>query len=206
MAIEVTCSNGHKLKAKDELAGKKLKCPKCSVQVTVPFPEPATPDGESLLSDLEKLEQSAAHDPLAMDPLGNSAMDPLGGLPVDDWMAGVPLAANPVAHPAPARSTSEPSSSGSQFQLLLFFGIGGGGGAGLALIVLLLVWLLRSPAPATATNVLPPTSTNVAAPGSATQPRSASTVATNSAQPSPPIIPNAIQPPREASSKKSSVS
>jgi hypothetical protein len=36
MAIEHTCKCGAKLKVKEELAGKKIKCPKCSVAFTLP--------------------------------------------------------------------------------------------------------------------------------------------------------------------------
>jgi hypothetical protein len=36
MAIEHTCQCGTKLRVKDELAGKKIKCPKCSKTFTLP--------------------------------------------------------------------------------------------------------------------------------------------------------------------------
>jgi len=36
MAIEHTCKCGAKLKVKEELAGKKIKCPKCSAVFTLP--------------------------------------------------------------------------------------------------------------------------------------------------------------------------
>lgn len=36
MPISAQCTNGHAFKVKDELAGKKVKCPKCSVVVELP--------------------------------------------------------------------------------------------------------------------------------------------------------------------------
>jgi len=41
MSIEHTCQCGAKLKVKDELAGKKIKCPKCSVAFTLPVAQAA---------------------------------------------------------------------------------------------------------------------------------------------------------------------
>ena len=39
MTISVVCPQGHKLKAKDKLAGKSVKCPKCGAVVTIPSPD-----------------------------------------------------------------------------------------------------------------------------------------------------------------------
>ena len=39
MAITLPCSCGKKLKMKDELAGKRIKCPACAAVLTVPEPE-----------------------------------------------------------------------------------------------------------------------------------------------------------------------
>ena len=35
MTIRITCQNGHKLNAKDELEGRTVRCPKCNIPVTV---------------------------------------------------------------------------------------------------------------------------------------------------------------------------
>src|SRR5437016_990909 len=46
MAIPVACACGKQLKVKDELAGKKIRCPACQAAVTVPAaapPEPPSP-------------------------------------------------------------------------------------------------------------------------------------------------------------------
>lgn len=37
--LKVTCVNGHRLRAADEHAGKKVKCPKCSAVIQLPEPE-----------------------------------------------------------------------------------------------------------------------------------------------------------------------
>ena len=39
MTIQVTCPNGHKLKAKDSHAGRSLKCPACGATIVVPKPQ-----------------------------------------------------------------------------------------------------------------------------------------------------------------------
>lgn len=39
MAISLPCSCGKTLKVKEELAGKRIKCPACSLVLTVPVPE-----------------------------------------------------------------------------------------------------------------------------------------------------------------------
>src|SRR5687767_2104187 len=36
MPISIVCPNGHKLSAKEEHAGKKLRCPKCRADILVP--------------------------------------------------------------------------------------------------------------------------------------------------------------------------
>jgi HEAT repeat protein len=36
MPIQITCPNGHRLQVKDQFAGKKARCPKCSATVVVP--------------------------------------------------------------------------------------------------------------------------------------------------------------------------
>jgi hypothetical protein len=50
MSIEVVCPNGHTLKVKDSLAGKKGLCPVCKTQVNVP-PASDAPSGAQLTED-----------------------------------------------------------------------------------------------------------------------------------------------------------
>ncbi len=44
MAIALTCDCGRSLRLKDELAGRKIRCPSCQVSLTVPPPETNTED------------------------------------------------------------------------------------------------------------------------------------------------------------------
>jgi hypothetical protein len=57
MSIEVTCQCGKRLKARDELAGKRVKCPKCSQPLQIPSAAPAEVDVFSGLFDEEGLTQ-----------------------------------------------------------------------------------------------------------------------------------------------------
>ena len=59
MAIEHTCQCGAKLKVKDELAGKKIKCPKCSIAFTLPVAQ-ATPELISVSCKCGKAFQAKA--------------------------------------------------------------------------------------------------------------------------------------------------
>lgn len=43
MPISVACSCGKRFRAKDELAGRRLKCPTCGSAIQVPSPQPASP-------------------------------------------------------------------------------------------------------------------------------------------------------------------
>ncbi len=52
MAISFVCVCGKSLNAKDELAGKKTKCPGCGVILTIPAPEPAPVDDDAIASFL----------------------------------------------------------------------------------------------------------------------------------------------------------
>lgn len=61
MAISFACAEcGKKLRAPDNLAGKRIKCPACQTAATVPFPETAE-DDELLAADW--LNSDAAEDP-----------------------------------------------------------------------------------------------------------------------------------------------
>lgn len=77
MPIVVTCRCGQRFRAKDELAGKRLKCPSCGQPLTIPQPRPqspASPDDPLDLGDLSGFEQSAA---LPSAPLASAGSDPL---------------------------------------------------------------------------------------------------------------------------------
>jgi len=59
MAIELKCSCGAKLKVKQQLAGKKIKCPKCSATITVPAVQ-SVPDSISVSCKCGKSFQAKA--------------------------------------------------------------------------------------------------------------------------------------------------
>ncbi len=46
MPIPLSCACGRTLRVKDELAGRRVKCPTCGETLTVPTPEPAADEGE----------------------------------------------------------------------------------------------------------------------------------------------------------------
>ena len=71
MAITVTCQCGKSYAAKDELAGRQLKCPACGQILVVP--QPASPDTRLDLGDLGGLDLGA---PGAVDPLGTGPTFP----------------------------------------------------------------------------------------------------------------------------------
>jgi hypothetical protein len=50
MAISLSCTCGKTLQVKDELAGRRIKCPACAIVLSVPAPEP------EILEDLEDAE------------------------------------------------------------------------------------------------------------------------------------------------------
>ena len=62
MPISIVCPQGHQLTAKEKLAGKKVKCPKCGSVVQIPAAEPTT-IAEPLMPD------NAPAEP-ALDTLG----------------------------------------------------------------------------------------------------------------------------------------
>lgn len=71
MPISVLCPNGHKLSAKEKLAGKKIKCPKCGAVVRIPEPEPHEPEPVIAETEPETEEDRDEHS-------GSTAEDPYG--------------------------------------------------------------------------------------------------------------------------------
>ncbi|MEM7479171.1 MAG: hypothetical protein AAF483_29655 [Planctomycetota bacterium] len=170
MAIEVKCPNGHRIKAPEKYAGKKVKCPKCKVVILVP----ATVRPE-LVEEIEIVEPEAAPDPLGIDsfatdgfnsdpfadaanfdasadplsnPLGDLSGDPLGASMGDPLgvPGGDPLGAPVVggAYAAPVAQPQQPAKkSGSSKNLLLI--IGGVGGGVLFLILAVVAFLFLFP-------------------------------------------------------------
>ena len=60
MTIKVVCECGSKLRAKESLAGKRVKCPKCGAVLSIPWPEPEVSDlAELSLDELADFESTA---------------------------------------------------------------------------------------------------------------------------------------------------
>src|SRR5688572_21428837 len=104
MAISVVCQCGAKLNAKEELAGKAVKCPKCSQPIKIPAAgttspakpaaaqpaaptKPATP-GKPAAGEATKSPKTPAKTMPAPKP---AADDPMGGLFDDIGLAPAPV-------------------------------------------------------------------------------------------------------------------
>lgn len=66
MSIQVDCSCGKTLKAKDEAAGRRLRCPACGAAILVPFPR-RMDLGNDLLNQNPAVKPEAAFLPPKLD-------------------------------------------------------------------------------------------------------------------------------------------
>lgn len=94
MSITAVCACGKKIQVKDELAGKRGKCPACGKAMTIPMPAAAT---------IAPTDQ----DPLGVGGLGGLDLGSLGGLEGDP-LGGDPLSGDPLAGPAPTVTLGGP--------------------------------------------------------------------------------------------------
>ena len=171
MTISVACPNGHKLKAKEKLAGKKLKCPKCGSVVVIPALEPKESDG---------VPPSPEKDNGGLPPLeelpSDDGMAPLGDLPSEQEFSALaeapttaslpvrraakknlPVVAGSHSHgkdstaarliKAPSLSSGQPDQSTSEKKSsgvppLVLWGAGAGGLLVGLLLVLLVGWMI----------------------------------------------------------------
>ncbi|MEZ6137529.1 MAG: hypothetical protein R3C53_21790 [Pirellulaceae bacterium] len=159
MTLTATCSNGHKLKAKEKLAGKRVKCPKCGEPVKIPALPIASSPLEALSNSRKVKPQT--HSPVAelvtpeVAPKANNA-DWLADLPADfsaelpggseSWTdLSQPLAdsaATPSAYAVPkAKQKPTESERKGLSPVLLFGGIGGVVGV---LLIGVVAWVLMS--------------------------------------------------------------
>ncbi len=119
MSIAVSCECGGRYSVKDELAGKRIKCPKCGAATTVPMPV-AVDDDPLNLASLAALENSASSLPRSAPSTSSVAADTgshSGGTRGRGGRKKSSDAAdefNPYAAPVHSggRSTSRSSSSG----------------------------------------------------------------------------------------------
>ncbi len=119
MPIVAKCPCGQSFSAKDELAGKKVKCPVCGQAFVVPRPErPAPAPADDPLGLGDAGEQGLFDDPLGPAPptLPDASPDPLapgqqaGGFPSPQWPAAPGFGPSGIPPPgqAPAKPAAEP--------------------------------------------------------------------------------------------------
>ncbi len=122
MAISVKCGCGQDFMAKDELAGKKVKCPKCGQLLSIPGTG-APASGELSMEDLMKMDAGAPTIPGMGMPVGQpgvAAGSP--GFPAQgSGVGGFQSPGFPFGQAAPAPKAS---SEGNK-KLLILVGVGG---------------------------------------------------------------------------------
>jgi hypothetical protein len=105
MAIPFTCTCGKSIRVKDELAGRKARCPDCGTAFTIPVPQkPSTEDeaGDFLLADSPKEEHlTQARESPTKPPETKKAFRP-GAVPN-------PPAPAPASVPTPTPTPTPPS-------------------------------------------------------------------------------------------------
>ena len=141
MPIAVVCPQGHKLSAKESLAGKRVKCPKCGAAVQVPVAEPPDPgDGLTLLDVTAAAPPSATSLgplPAKSDPLDDLeySLQPLNTLPPTPQAAAtsgpqIPSTASPPPVPKPFQADSD-AAAPAGINIALIVAMAAGGGLGL---------------------------------------------------------------------------
>jgi hypothetical protein len=88
MGIVAVCPNGHRIKVKDELAGRKGVCPTCAARFRIPHKD-AQPDADSPRDVGTNLPTARAVslDPVAVSTLPTAA--PLDERPESPWLIAV---------------------------------------------------------------------------------------------------------------------
>lgn len=124
MPIKVSCVCGKKLAVKDELAGKKVKCPACQKLLSIPKPKVAEDDWD--------LEDSAAED----------SDDEPSDAPVKSRDGKSSAARGVVSRKSSGKGKGKKSKSSNRGLLI---GLSAGGGV---LVIALLAWMLWPVAPA----------------------------------------------------------
>jgi S1-C subfamily serine protease len=135
MAIEFTCQAGHKLRVPEELAGKKVRCPKCSERLVVPSAGGQRVDtSDSGARPIEPPPRSSAK---ISGPIPTSEPRPSSGPPSPK----PGIRPREVARPLPPVATSNPS-----LPKYIWFVIAGFGAAALLLLGLgmFIAWKLSS--------------------------------------------------------------
>ena len=110
MPIEVSCGCGKRLRAKDELAGKRAKCPGCGTILQIPQPALPVEDEPIVVEDHDPyaaMEAAAAQTPPSQAPAAPSRPAAVRGTSFADMMRASgrePAAPQPVVRAAPVKS------------------------------------------------------------------------------------------------------
>ncbi|MCA9139037.1 MAG: hypothetical protein KDB00_19830 [Planctomycetales bacterium] len=113
MSIKIQCSNGHRLAARDEVAGKRIKCPKCGDIVAVPIPTVEEAVEEVIDLSLDHLIEDV---PGVAIPTNTSEHSEVQFQAADDPFAELPPVEIPAAdHSLAALATENPFESLPEF-------------------------------------------------------------------------------------------
>ena len=156
MAIKLACECGKKLAFKDELAGKKVKCPACQKLLSIPKPQVTEDDWDLEDSAEEDFEDEPSD--VQMKSRSEKSSASRGAVPRKSSVKG---------------KNSQPSTRG------LLIGVSAGGGL---LVVALLAWMLWPVAPAANVAANPPMNqeqTSVPASGDTVKPGNSTGTAPN---------------------------
>ncbi len=137
MPIKVTCPNGHKLNAPDNLAGRTVQCPKCKASVLIQA------EVIEVVEVLEPLEAFAFDAPQAdyADPFADPfAAAPLPTASTAGAMQSYGMPSQVISAPTSAKKDSTPSSSNSKLWQTRFL-VGGAGVFGGLLVGSLVAFL-----------------------------------------------------------------
>jgi hypothetical protein len=134
MAISVTCSCGRSLRAKDEAAGKRVRCPQCGSVVQVPAAELDDQAFDDLMSAPSEYEVQSAPPP----PPPPSAQAPVMRPPPPPLQSAANWGAATVGAGAPAKNQRR----GVVFEQGWFGNINSGALGGLLMMVIAVVWFV----------------------------------------------------------------
>src|SRR4051794_39394154 len=108
MPIEVSCSCGKRLRARDDLAGKRAKCPGCGQMLTISAPPP--PPAVEEEPDLYGFADAPAEEPNPR-PVARTAVAPVAAAA----RPGTTMATRPVtAKPALAATAAPPTQTSTR--------------------------------------------------------------------------------------------
>lgn len=164
MPIQVACACGKKLSVKDELAGRRVKCPACQQTISVPKP---------------KVQADSTDDEW---DLGDSAADDFDEeRPMDSKRSSGGKKSASRGQASKKGKSKGKSSSGENRGLLIGLSAGGG-----LLVIALLAWMLWPTKPVPAVAVAP--NNNVGNPSNTSGESASSTTTTGVAPGSPPSV------------------